>query len=265
MKKRLKKVPNSNFDIKKIQNNFSKASKDYSNFAQTQKIAARNLTLLASPFLQNNQKILDLGSGNGFLAENIAKYQKNCQIFEFDLSYKMLQNRLNKNDFAIQGDINQLCFKENSFDLIISSFSLQWLNDFDKIFQDCYNILKPKGIFTFCLPNKESLKEIKDASLKSNCNFNLNELPKTENLQKEIEKSPFNFLNIYQEAIKQEFNSGIDALKSIKKTGASYSRGLNFISKNKLKEFDKFCLKDFNSDNNKVQVSWIVDYFILTK
>lgn len=254
------------FNKKIIADKFSNSAKNYDEFATAQKEAAETLFHLTSPYLKADSKILDLGSGSSFLAKKFN--QKNNQIFEIDLAFNMLnlwQNRP-ENILAIQADIENLPFKNNSFDLLVSSFSLQWLNSFDQAFESFYELLKKDGILSFCIPNNESLQELKIASLESGCNFNFNNLPKIEDLLSGLIKAGFVEKNIAEQTLKSEFDHGLQALHSIKKIGANHTKkGKKNISKQHLEKFNNFCLKNFHNKNKKFELSWKVSYLTLIK
>ncbi len=258
------------FNYEKINENFSRSSKNYDDEAVIQKLAAKKLCDLILPLIKENSNILDLGSGTSFIAQNLYKkaLEKNTKIHEIDLSQEMLNHWTPKpsNVFAIQGDIRNLQFEKNSFDIIISSFCLQWLEDFEKNFLQFFQILKPNGIFAFCLPTSESLKELRIASIESGCNFNFNDLPKIEDLKFFLKKSGFIEKEIFQETFIKEFTNGYKALKSIKILGANHSHKIKkLITKTKLQKFNNFCLKNFAINGKTMKVSWTASYFILTK
>jgi hypothetical protein len=73
-----------------------------------------------------------------------------------------------------------------------------------------------------------------------------------------------------EEIVKEDFASGLEAIKSLKKIGASYcksysNRPKKTISKSDLKLFAKFCLKNYSFKRRNFQSSWVVGYFILSK
>lgn len=270
------------FNKKIIRQNFSKAAGLYENHAEVQKIAAQKLTELASPFIENNSLVLDLGSGTGFVSQALAK-EKNLRIFESDLSFEMLKfsgncaenslqlrsgtesrtrNRsLSEVEGFVQCDFENLPFKKNSFDILISSFSLQWLTDFDRNFANFFSLLKPNGILAFCLPSEESLSELRAAEI-----FNFNQLPKVENLKLALKKAQFREILFEEKVIKQSFSSGLEALKSIKKIGCNYFDGKKTATtKTKLQQFDDFCLKNYSTVNRNIEISWFASCFISRK
>ena len=59
------------------------------------------------------------------------------------------------------GDIEELCFAPNSFDLIWSSSALQWCNDLPKILSMIETILRPGGLFIFSSFGPNTLKELR--------------------------------------------------------------------------------------------------------
>ena len=144
------------FDKKIVKKNFSRGAKNYDEAALVQKITADELFNVSKEFIVKNQKILDLGSGSSFLAKKISEnfLQGNLKIFELDLSVDMLELWCDRpeNIFAIQGDIEQIPFQNHSFDIIFSSFSLQWVKNFPQNFLNFFSLLKSGGVFAFCLP-----------------------------------------------------------------------------------------------------------------
>lgn len=252
-------------DKKIIQKNFSRGAKKYNDVALIQKEAAKKLCELAfksNPSRDNVEKILDLGSGTSFVAKNFSD-KKNLQIFEVDLSLEMLKSWSHRpsNVFAINADFEKLPFKHSSFDLIISSFSLQWMNDFEKNFSNFFSLLKPQGILAFCLPTNESLSELKSANI-----FNFNELPKVDDLKLALKKAGFVEQFFVTEIAKQSFPNGLQALRSMKEIGANSSvKNNKIITKSELKQFDNFCLKNFSTSAKNIHTSWFISYFILSK
>ena len=181
------------------------------------------------------------------------------KIFELDLSAEMLRSWRDRpsNVFPTQGDIENPPFENHNFDLIISSFSLQWIEDFEKNFSKIFSLLKPNGTFAFCVPTFESLPELKAENI-----FNLNDLPKIEDLKSALKKSGFVEVFFQKKIVKQNFKNGYEALKSLKEIGANYSKKKEKkITKTQLKHFR---LKNFQQENkNPYSLTWIEAYFIL--
>ena len=95
-------------------------------------------------------------------------------------------------------------------------------------------------------------------------NINFNKIKNFSSQVKYGENDPLALNQI--EILEQEFESGLQALQSLKKIGANYSNKKNkILNKNQLIQFNNFCLKNFRTTNKKVRLSWFVSYFIFVK
>jgi malonyl-CoA O-methyltransferase len=261
--------------------NFSKAARNYDAAAQIQKIAAEKLCdLMVEKNLIKAAKngkirILDLGSGTSFIGKNLLpkiapKILQNVEFFELDLSHEMLQQWYDASPnyletlYKIQGDFEHLPCKKNSFDLIISSFSLQWTSDLEAVLSNVYDLLKNGGIFACCLPSDESLFDLRAASVASNCHFEFVRLCEVDSLKSLTKKTGFTAILVHEEVRQQNFFDGISALKSIRKIGASSPKKTTErkkITKKQLQSFNDFCLKNRSS----FVVSWNLIHTVLRK
>lgn len=118
----------------KISRNFTLAASTYNKVALEQKNCAQVLVhkLVKSFPLLSPNKILDIGSGTGFVAEELLRYYPNAQYYLNDISNGMLikaQKKLKeKQNFSfICGDAEYLDF--DHYDLMISNFSFQWFDN----------------------------------------------------------------------------------------------------------------------------------------
>jgi SAM-dependent methyltransferase len=98
------------------------------------------------------RRVLDAGCAGGFYSQWLVNH--NADVVAIDISNKMVQltqQRLNNRGQVYQADLNQpLSFLENTaFDLIFSSLTLHYLQDWEAVFQEFYRILSPKGLFLF--------------------------------------------------------------------------------------------------------------------
>jgi malonyl-CoA O-methyltransferase len=254
------------FDKKLINYNFSSKVNEYNLNANIQKKIAKKLCqfFIEETDFKNAHKIkiLDLGSGTSFISKNLLKKIDNCEIYELDLSLEMLNN-FQKNPqkmLKICADIENLPFAESSFDAIISSFSLQWIKDFEALFKNLHKLLKPHGFLAFAIPNNNSFKELKNSP------FLINELPSELDLSRLLKQNKFTKKFVKNEQIYEKFSNLIEALKSFKKIGANYN--LLKDNKNKFKNFAElrnFYLKNFQNNLTFKKLSWSINYFIYFK
>ncbi len=239
--------------------NFSKNVKNYNENALIQDYCAKNLTKIAKKYVDEKNLGVDLGCGTGFVKKYLAKFQ----IIELDISLSMLQ--FCDSSTKINADFLKIPLKNNSLDFVISSFSIQWCGDFDKLFKEINRILKNDGILIFCLPIFQSFPEIIEANIYSNCNFNFLEMPKNYEILQNLEKNNFKEELMKQEIVSQKCKNSFDFMKQIKKIGASFaeiknSNQRNFINRKKIEKFNDFLFEKYNNE-----ISWNVGYFIFKK
>ena len=126
---------------------FSKVKDTYKSNAPIQKEMAHNLVSnLIKLKGKSYDTVFEIGSGTGFLTENIEEKIKFNKIILNDLSDNftgLVPNEYLKGDIL---DVN-LNFKS---DLIISNAAIQWIDDYNKLFSKLYNNLNFNGIFCNC-------------------------------------------------------------------------------------------------------------------
>jgi len=101
-----------------------------------------------------NSTVLDLGCGYGwhcrYVIENGAK-----SVIGVDLSEKMLEkaNEINKLEGIEyqRNAIEELTFRSEQFNLVISSLAFHYIKDFDTLCRNIYNWLQPGGKFLFSI------------------------------------------------------------------------------------------------------------------
>ena len=118
--------------------------------------------------LKENQKVLEIGSGNAALwKENLDLLPYNIEITLSDISLGMLKNAKDnlKNDKHFSYKIidgNNINLKDEKYDLIIANHVLFYLKDIDKSLKDIKTLLKPNGTFICSTYSKMHMKEIND-------------------------------------------------------------------------------------------------------
>jgi len=107
--------------------------------------------LIAELELQGNEKILDLGCGDGVLTLELSQRVPNGFVIGIDASKGMIEvAQKNKRDnlkFLLM-DINILDLTEK-FDLIFSNATLHWVKDHHKLWQNISHLLNDRGIVRF--------------------------------------------------------------------------------------------------------------------
>ena len=250
------------FNKENIKTNFSLNSSEYLIKANIQKQSAEFLCEKLIQFfdqenLDKEFNILDLGAGTGFIGDYLINKLSKAKIYELDFSEKMLQKRQNFHPQIQQiiGDIEEQKFPEKKFDIIISSFSLQWIENFEKLLKKLKKSGKDNFIFACALPNDKSFKNL-------NSPFQILDLPNHNDLQFLLLKENFEEIFVDNQIILQNFSNPIEALKNFKNMGTNYNFYKNNVKKfSDFGKFKKFYLNNYNKNYN-FNLDWSVSYLI---
>uniref|UniRef100_A0A673G4L1 Arginine-hydroxylase NDUFAF5, mitochondrial n=1 Tax=Sinocyclocheilus rhinocerous TaxID=307959 RepID=A0A673G4L1_9TELE len=105
---------------------------------------------------------LDVGCGKSHIAEHLSKDIVE-RLFLTDISDSSLRNRRKCEipSHCVLANEEFLPFKENTFDLVLSSMSLHWINDLPGALRQIYQVLKPDGVFIGAMVGGETLYELR--------------------------------------------------------------------------------------------------------
>ena len=184
---------------------FDRHAKTYDKYSSLQDKISDNLFKKLNLMTVRPNLILDLGCGtgrNGILSKD--KYKK-TRLINYDFSINMLQEAkkkqynhfnnvldVNKSDFVC-GDIEDLSFFKNTFDIIWSTSSLQWVNNLSDTFKKIHEILKPGGFFIFSTFGPNTLIELKNITKKISTYQKTNDFIHPMNIDEMLAKQ--NFIN----------------------------------------------------------------------
>ena len=243
----------------KITKNFTDKASSYSDHSPIQFLSSQKLVsyLFQHSLLNHNSKYcfkaLDIGSGASFVAKNLFNFYNNIHLYEVDISHSMLDNYvLNSNKITkICADIENIDFANESFDIIFSCFSLQWIDDLQKLFIKIQKLLKNSGFFIGCFPNDESFQNLKNIPLE------IKDLPNKNICYKMLNEAKLKEVLIENIKINKSYDNIFEALRSFKYNGSNYSE-VNF---NNFKNLKKFYYNNFNNNVN-FEIDWHITYFI---
>jgi SAM-dependent methyltransferase len=140
---------------KKILEAYAKLAKDYEMHVDTQSghnaYYERPAMMKLIPNNMNHLEVLDAGCAAGWYTEQFIK--RGAQVTAIDLSPEMVEacERRNGDKAAIfTCDLAEpLPFNNETFDLIVSSLTLHYLDDWVPTFREFHRVMKPGGSLIF--------------------------------------------------------------------------------------------------------------------
>nr|MDA3780364.1 methyltransferase domain-containing protein [Bacteroidales bacterium] len=202
------------------------------------------------------------GCGTGFLTHYFLNDFAPTKYFINDIVEENINNirRIcEKENFSnwefLCGDAENINF-ENNLDLIISTSTFQWFENFETFIYKAYKLLSPGGILAFTSFGPKNLKEIR-----ANNNSGLNYLSLTQ--IKEIVSNNFNIKNIFEENHVLTFDEPIQVLKHMKLTGVNGNSNKRWKASD-LKTFD-YRYRKLNNKQNSFELSYNPIYIIAQK
>jgi len=125
-----------------MKDNFSAQAKDYSKFRPT--YPSEMIKYIVS-FVKDKDTALDVATGNGQLAKELAKYFS--QVYATDMSEKQIENAEKADNITYKVEpAEKTDFEDKSFGLITVAQAIHWF-DFDAFYKEVKRLLKPDGIF----------------------------------------------------------------------------------------------------------------------
>lgn len=101
--------------------------------------------------IKPHDNVIDLCCGTGDLARIIKRIQPDACVTGIDFSEEMLRIAKNKNARGkiryLQGDVTNLPYEDNSFDIVTMGFGLRNIANAEKAVEEAYRILRPNGSF----------------------------------------------------------------------------------------------------------------------
>lgn len=107
--------------------------------------------LIAELSLKGDERVLDLGCGDGGNSAIIAGLLPSGEVVGIDASRGMIDTATPKqrnNLRFILMDINEIAF-EDEFDVIYSNATLHWVKDHRRLIQNVFKALRPGGLIRF--------------------------------------------------------------------------------------------------------------------
>ncbi|MEB8433771.1 malonyl-ACP O-methyltransferase BioC [Cocleimonas sp. KMM 6892] len=255
------------FDKKTTRLHFERAADTYDASAVLQKEVANRLSGRLDYIKHSPKTVLDVGSGTGFITQDLLKRYPKSSIVALDLAHSMASKSQQlggwfRKPLAVCADAEQLPLKADSIDLIISSLMLQWSNDLKQTFAGFHSVLAPNGLLLFSTLGPETLREMRESWA------TVDNVPHTSHFldMHEIGDALLQsgFINPVtdMEMITMTYTNVRQIMRDIKQIGANNShsgRSKGLMGKQKLKAFET-AYEQFKTDEGLYPATWEVIY-----
>lgn len=150
----------------RLKQDFSQAAEWYDDHALIQKKVVNHLLDVSLKHLPNdNVNCLDAGCGTGFLRQLMKKKEqcKQWNMVECDLALGMCQytaNKFGNSESVVNGNIESLPFKDQSFNAVYSSMVLQWSGDIGRAISELYRVVDMGSCIFASIVSSNSLNQL---------------------------------------------------------------------------------------------------------
>lgn len=155
------------FDLNRLLNNRNRAAYNYEAYSFLKDYVSTELVERIKDVKRNFNNSLDWGSHDGRGASELLKTDQIDSIICAEYSPVFANLARIRNISTISAPFESVPFIPNSFDLIVSTLSLHWVNDLSQQFNQFHEALKPDGLFTAALFGLGTLKELRESLIEA--------------------------------------------------------------------------------------------------
>lgn len=233
-------------DKQRITQRFTRAITDYDSHAIIQReMAAHLISLLPVSFTAEN--ILEIGCGTGLLTRLLSRHMPQTPLTLNDLCASMQHPATlaaGRPVKFIAGDAEQL-MPDQTYSLIASAATLQWINNLPRFIARMETILKTKGMLLLSTFGPDNLTEIRQITGKG-----LTYYP-SETLQQMFQQH-FSDISVTEKRQVITFDSPTEVLRHLQKTGTNGLAADNFS----LRKFTEEYKQRFTATDHKVTLTY---------
>lgn len=151
-------------DKSRVAQSFHRKAAEYDRHATVQaRVTQELVAMVCNHTVRTPTAILDVGCGTGRLLSELHDQYPESSLYGLDIADNMVQHtmeRLGNRVCGMVGDAEQLPFPESSFDLVLSSSTLQWLESLDRFFDEAYRVLQNDGLLCCAFFGGSTLHEV---------------------------------------------------------------------------------------------------------
>ena len=207
-----------------VAQSFSRAAVSYDHAVRVQKEVGRALLSLLLRHKVQARQAVDIGCGTGWLTQQLAPYVDTITALDIApgmLAFARAEDQDNVIDQFICADVEQLPLNQPDFDLVFSSYALQWCDDLSAALNKLAQILQPQGYLVFALPVQNTLSELKHSWQQADPHHaHVNEFADPALLRQQLLESGFRIKHFEQRVDTTFYATVRDLTSELKASGA---------------------------------------------
>jgi len=136
---------------------------------------------------------LDLGIGDSPAGNQIYKKFPNAMCYALDFApelIKSLRKKYPKINYIV-ADVLDTPYKDEFFDYIIAGELIEHMEDPAKLIKEVFRILKPGGVFSFSVPERENMTRLGAVDFSHIWSFEIGDMPELMNKYGKVEEYVF--------------------------------------------------------------------------
>lgn len=187
--------------------------------------------------IKDNDRVLEIGCGNGFFCEYLKKHKK-IKYVGVDVSRDNIYFARKKGKYFIIADAEKLPIKSSHIDVVVGIDILHHVN-FTKVIKEVSRALKNKGYFLIIEPNKTLLNTFLTKIFGFHEDYT--EYPSVNNIKRELKINGFDIISIdVRDSLIYPLSGGFSRRNFIPKSLFVF---LNFMDEKFLSRFKFLCWK----------------------
>lgn len=252
-----------------IRQHFERAADTYDAAAVLQKEIAKRLCERLEYIKLQPERVLDVGSGTGYITADLLKRYPKCQVIALDIALNMANKSKQQRSglfrakpLAICADAEHLPIKAETLDLVISNLMLQWTNHLEDTLRGFHAALAPNGLLLFASFGPDTLKEVRESWLTVDDTPHTNDFADMHEIGDAMLKAGFIDPVTDMETITMTYANVRQLMRDIKQIGASNShrdRQKGLMGKQKLKSFEN-AYEQFKTSDGLYPATWEIVY-----
>jgi malonyl-CoA O-methyltransferase len=229
-------------DRSKVGRSFHRQAGEYDQHVSVQKrVVNRLVSLVKNHAIGVPESVLDIGCGTGQLLSSLREQFPQSRLYGLDLAHNMTRcasERLGPDALFVNGDAEFLPFRDGTFNQLVSTSTLQWLDTLNLFFQQAHRVTQFDGLVCVAFFGGRTLCELRECYREaveqsvgrfSDYEDRLHHFMDRKDVESALQPIDFDRVMIMTEIETDYYADVHDLLRSIKRigAGAATARGGN--------------------------------------